>query len=123
MDSVPPARTHSRLPVAISLIAERDRFDPGGAGLVHRVGGNLLRDAAANGDLAGGIGASTGLAGIAENRLFDLLRLNAGAIDGGFGCDRTHIGGGLRGERPSEFADGRARGRENVNGIHNSWMS
>ena len=44
-------------------------------------------------------------------------------FDGGFGCDRAHIGRGLRGKRPSEFAYWCARGGKNVDGVHGSWMT
>jgi len=78
------------------LKGERDRLDAGGAGLVDGVGGDLLRDGAADGDLAGGVGTASGLAGVAEDGFFDLCGRDVGAFDRGFGGNDSHVGGGER---------------------------
>jgi len=56
--------------------------------------------------LARGIGSASSLPGIAEDRFFDLLRLDAGAFERSLRGDHAHVGGGERGERAPKLADG-----------------
>ena len=96
------------------LVAECDRLHARGAGFIHRVGRDFLRNAAADRDLPRRIGASACRARVAEDGFFDLLRLDSGALECGFRCDYTEIDRRLRGERASELSDWRADGGENV---------
>ena len=73
-----------------------------------------MRDSAAHGNLAGGIGPSASLAGVAENGLVDLLRLHSGALQRGLGGSNAHVDGGQRGERSPELANRGADGGEDV---------
>ena len=79
------------------LKGERDRLDAGGAGLVDGVGGDLLRDGAADGDLAGRVGTASGLAGVAEDGFFDLRGRDLSAFDRGLGSDDSQVRRGERG--------------------------
>ena len=96
MDSVPPASTQFELPAAISWYAERDGFHPRGARLVDGVGRNFLGNAAADWKSAARVGATAGLAGVAEDRFFDLIGTNAGSLHGCFRGHDAHVGGGQR---------------------------
>jgi hypothetical protein len=58
------------------------------------------------------------LAGIAEDRLLDLLRTHTSALDCSSGRDHTHVGCCLRGERASKLADGRPDCGKNIDGLH-----
>jgi len=78
------------------LEAEGDRLEARGTCFIDGVGRGPLRHAAADGDLAGGVRASAGLASVAEDRFFYLFWRDGGALDSGFGGDDTHIGGGER---------------------------
>src|ERR1019366_1602352 len=102
------------------LKAERDGLDARRTSLVHRVGWNFLWNAAADGNLPRGIWTASRLAGVAEDRLFNLLRLPSGAFERCLRGDHAHISGGERGERASKLADGRADGGEDVHVVHQS---
>src|ERR1700685_1942085 len=92
------------------LISQRDRFEARGTRLVYRVSRHFLRDAAADGDLASGIRASASLACVAEDRLFNLIGTNGGAVDGGFSRNDSHVDRGHGGQGASELTDRRACG-------------
>ena len=49
---------------------------PEAQALFHCVSRNFLRNAGTNGDLAGGVGTSSGLASVAEDGFFDLSRID-----------------------------------------------
>ena len=78
--------------------AQRDGLHPRGAGHVDGVGGNLFRDTRADGNLAGDVGASAGLARVAEDSLLHLRGRDGSALHRGLGSDRAHVGGSLRGQ-------------------------
>ena len=92
-------------------------FNPEAHALFTVNAGNFLRHAAADGNLPRWIGTASGLPGAAEDSFLYLIGLDSGALDRRFGGHRAHVSRGQRRERSAEFADRRADGGENIDGL------
>ena len=99
------------------LVGERDGFQSRSARFVHGEGRNFLRHAAANGNLPRRIRTAARLPRVAEDGFFYLLGLDSGALDRRLGGHHAHVGRRQRGERSAEFANRRADGGENIDGL------
>jgi hypothetical protein len=90
---------------------------------VHRVGGNLLRDPGAIGDLPGDVGTAAGLSRAAEDDFVDLGRCCARAGQGLARHGRSELGRAHARERAAEFADGRPHRPRHDDFVHSSRFS
>jgi hypothetical protein len=93
-------------------VQDRRRPDAGGADLVDRLGGDLLRDPGLDLGLAGGDLALTRLQDLPHHDVLDLLGRHVGALERALDGQTAELRGVERAEAAAELADRRAGGAE-----------
>ncbi len=98
---------------ADQLVGQGDRVEAGQTDLVDRQGGDVHRDAALDGGLAGGDLAAPGLEDLAHDHVADLVASDPGALQRGLDREAAEVGAGEGLEGAEETAHGGARACDN----------
>lgn len=104
------------------LKSKGNRLQSRGAGLIHRICRNSLRNTAAHRDLTRNVGTAACLARISDDRLFDLLRRYPCAIERGLRGYYSHVGRSHVSERAAKLTDRRAYGGEDEDAFQNELL-
>ena len=112
IDSIPPPTPTSRSPARIAVSSMPVGADAGGADLVDRLRGDLLRDAGLELRLARGDLPLAGLEHLAHHDVLDLLGLDLRTLERGLDRGRAELGRVEARKAASELADRRTGGGE-----------